>query len=193
MSDGESCHPSGELLIVFILGMDFAHVMNGYRYHTKYDHIDYLPPASLQRTGDNILALVKLIANSDQLANTKEFANGRMVFFDFLGFFFVVYSQFFGQILNVVVAIASVAISYYFLKTKGDLNVCETNPNIPMTELDCSPKREQSMSGNGATSEGTQSVVDATPVECQSDVKLTSEPMHANSCTDRFALSHDIN
>lgn len=52
-------------------GMDFAHVMNGYRYHTKYDHIDYIPEAVLQRTGDNILALVKLIANSDQLANTK--------------------------------------------------------------------------------------------------------------------------
>lgn len=51
--------------------MDFAHVFNGYRYHTKYDHIDYLPPSVLQRTGDNILALVKIIANSDELSNTK--------------------------------------------------------------------------------------------------------------------------
>lgn len=52
------------------LGMDFAHVMNGYRYHTKYDHIDYIPAPVLQRTGDNILSLVKLIANSDILAHT---------------------------------------------------------------------------------------------------------------------------
>lgn len=51
--------------------MDFAHVLNGYRYHTKYDHIDYLAPAVLQRTGDNILALVKQIANSDELTNTE--------------------------------------------------------------------------------------------------------------------------
>lgn len=51
--------------------MDFAHVMNGYRYHTKYDHIDYLPTEVLQRTGENILALVKIIASSDELANTK--------------------------------------------------------------------------------------------------------------------------
>ena len=51
--------------------MDFAHVMNGYRYHTKYDHIDYIPMGVLQRTGDNILNLVKIIANSDELANTK--------------------------------------------------------------------------------------------------------------------------
>lgn len=52
-------------------GMDFAHVMNGYRYHTKYDHIDYIPAGALQRTGSNILALVQIIANSDELANTK--------------------------------------------------------------------------------------------------------------------------
>lgn len=54
-----------------IEGMDFAHVTNGFRYHTKYDHIDYLPPAVLQRTGDNILALVKKMANSDELTNTQ--------------------------------------------------------------------------------------------------------------------------
>lgn len=52
-------------------GMDFAHVMHGYRYHTKYDHIDYIPPEALQRTGTNVLELVRIIANSDELANTK--------------------------------------------------------------------------------------------------------------------------
>lgn len=52
-------------------GMDFAHVLNGYRYHTKYDHIDYISPGALQRTGTNILALVRIIASSDELANTK--------------------------------------------------------------------------------------------------------------------------
>lgn len=50
--------------------MDFAHNMYGYRYHTKYDHIDYLSPAVLQRTGDNILALVRKLASSDELTNT---------------------------------------------------------------------------------------------------------------------------
>lgn len=51
--------------------MDFAHVFNGYRYHTKYDHIDYLVPEVLQRTGDNVLALVKTMANADELTNTE--------------------------------------------------------------------------------------------------------------------------
>lgn len=53
-----------------IPGMDFAHVFNGYRYHTKFDHINYIPSGVLQRTGDNILALVKQMANSDELTNT---------------------------------------------------------------------------------------------------------------------------
>lgn len=44
-------------------------IINRYRYHTKYDHIDYLPSPVLQRTGDNILALVRRMANSDELIN----------------------------------------------------------------------------------------------------------------------------
>ena len=62
-------------------GMDFAHVFNGYRYHTKYDHIDYLPPIVLQRTGDNVLALVKRIANSDELTNTEVLDKNKVVSF----------------------------------------------------------------------------------------------------------------
>lgn len=54
-----------------IPGMDFAHVKDGFRYHTKYDDIDFIQPGALQRTGDNILNLVKIISNSDKLANTE--------------------------------------------------------------------------------------------------------------------------
>lgn len=52
-------------------GLDLAHPMNGYRYHTKYDHIDYIPQPCLQRTGDNVLGLVRSIANSEQLSDIK--------------------------------------------------------------------------------------------------------------------------
>lgn len=54
-----------------IPGMDYAHVINGYRYHTKWDHIDFIPFEVLQRTGDNILAMTKALANSDKLENTE--------------------------------------------------------------------------------------------------------------------------
>lgn len=52
-----------------IPGMNFAHVINGYRYHTKYDHIDYIPRSVLQHTGDNILELTKFIVNWEELGN----------------------------------------------------------------------------------------------------------------------------
>lgn len=56
-----------------LTGLDLAHPMNGYRYHTKYDHIDYISMACLQRTGENVLELVKNIANSEELGNIEVF------------------------------------------------------------------------------------------------------------------------
>ncbi|XP_053679531.1 endoplasmic reticulum metallopeptidase 1-like [Anopheles nili] len=93
-----------------IPGLDFAHIFNGYRYHTRYDSVQYLSPAVLQRTGDNMLALVRLIANGEQLARTAELAPGRTVFFDFLGLVFVTYSSLEGALLNVIVSIAGVLV-----------------------------------------------------------------------------------
>lgn len=42
-----------------------------------------------------------------------------MVYFDFIGFFFIAYSEGTGQLLNILVAIASVVVSYYLLQAKG--------------------------------------------------------------------------
>lgn len=56
---------------IYVTGLDLAHPMNGYRYHTKYDHIDYISKPCLQRTGDNVLGLVQNIANSEQLSDVK--------------------------------------------------------------------------------------------------------------------------
>lgn len=42
-----------------------------------------------------------------------------MVYFDFIGFFFVAYAESTGHLLNIVVAIASVLVSYYLLQAKG--------------------------------------------------------------------------
>lgn len=47
-------------------GLDFAYVINGQRYHTKFDSIDYLPSGSIQHTGYNILELTKTLADSDE-------------------------------------------------------------------------------------------------------------------------------
>ncbi|XP_065085133.1 endoplasmic reticulum metallopeptidase 1-like [Ochlerotatus camptorhynchus] len=99
-------------------GMDFAHVADGYRYHTKFDNIDYLSVAVLQRTGDNILSLTREMINSDELANSgkKETATGNSVFFDYLGLFFVSYSAGTGQVVNMLVSILAVLFPLYGLK-----------------------------------------------------------------------------
>ncbi|XP_050068625.1 endoplasmic reticulum metallopeptidase 1-like [Anopheles maculipalpis] len=96
----------------FIPGLDLAHIFNGYRYHTRYDSVKYLEPAVLQRTGDNILSLTRLLANGDQLARSvdESFSDARMVFFDFLGMFFVSYSAIEGTVLNIVVSIAGLVV-----------------------------------------------------------------------------------
>lgn len=52
-----------------LAGFDFAHATKGYRYHTKFDSIDYLTPGVLQRTGENMLHLVLSLANSNELGN----------------------------------------------------------------------------------------------------------------------------
>lgn len=50
-----------------IAGLDFAHALKGYRYHTKFDSINYLTPGVLQRTGENMLNLVLSLSNSKEL------------------------------------------------------------------------------------------------------------------------------
>ena len=48
-----------------IPGLDIAYMKNGYVYHTKYDTEAAIPPGSIQRAGDNVLAVVKHLLNSE--------------------------------------------------------------------------------------------------------------------------------
>lgn len=48
-----------------IPGLDLAYMTNGYVYHTKYDTEEVIPLGSIQRAGDNVLAVVKHLANSE--------------------------------------------------------------------------------------------------------------------------------
>ncbi|XP_052903581.1 endoplasmic reticulum metallopeptidase 1-like [Anopheles moucheti] len=96
-----------------IPGLDFAHIFNGYRYHTRFDSVQYLSPAVLQRTGDNILSLVRLLANGDQLARSTEKSEGSMVFFDFLGLLFISYSAIEGTVLNIAVSISGILVGFW--------------------------------------------------------------------------------
>jgi hypothetical protein len=108
---------------LFILGLDFAWSQNGYVYHTKFDNVRQIPLGTLQRTGENILALTLGIANSDKMANTKKYASGNLVFFDFLGAFVVRWSEDIGLFINTFAVAVSVYCLFKTMKasiTKGE-------------------------------------------------------------------------
>ncbi|XP_015019250.2 endoplasmic reticulum metallopeptidase 1 isoform X1 [Drosophila mojavensis] len=90
-----------------IPGLDLAQCFNGYVYHTKYDLIDVIPRESLQNTGDNVLSLVRGLANATELSDKSAPVMGHAVFFDFLGLYFIHYSETTGIILNLAIAIAT--------------------------------------------------------------------------------------
>eukprot|EP00094_Tigriopus_californicus_P008285 TCALIF_07981-PA protein Name:"Similar to ermp1 Endoplasmic reticulum metallopeptidase 1 (Xenopus laevis)" AED:0.31 eAED:0.31 QI:0/0.9/0.90/0.90/1/1/11/658/673 len=95
-----------------IPGLDIAYMKNGYVYHTKYDTEEMIPPGSIQRAGDNILALVRHLANAEILSHTQDAKDGSVVFFDILGMLLVHYPEHLGYVINLIVVGFSLAATY---------------------------------------------------------------------------------
>ncbi|KAF7664643.1 hypothetical protein LDENG_00170900 [Lucifuga dentata] len=100
-----------------IPGIDLAFIENGFIYHTKYDTADRILTDSIQRAGDNILAVLKYLVTSEKLADSSEYRHGNMVFFDLLGVVVVAYPARVGTILNYMVAAAA----FLYLAKKASL------------------------------------------------------------------------
>ncbi len=66
-----------------IPGMNFAFIDGPAHYHTSLDTLENLSPASLQHHGDNALAAVRGLANSE-VSSVGNPPRGQAVFFDFL-------------------------------------------------------------------------------------------------------------
>ncbi|KAJ0174396.1 hypothetical protein K1T71_010542 [Dendrolimus kikuchii] len=66
-------------------GLDLAWSSDGYVYHTRLDTAERVPLGSLQRTGDNVLALARALLASGRLATEVELTARQPVFFDVLG------------------------------------------------------------------------------------------------------------
>uniref|UniRef100_A0A673YA56 Endoplasmic reticulum metallopeptidase 1 n=1 Tax=Salmo trutta TaxID=8032 RepID=A0A673YA56_SALTR len=90
-----------------IPGIDLAFIENGFLYHTKYDTSDRILTDSIQRAGDNILAVLKHLVMSEELADSSEYRHGNMVFFDLLGMVVVAYPARVGTIINYMTAMAT--------------------------------------------------------------------------------------
>ncbi|XP_030625487.1 endoplasmic reticulum metallopeptidase 1-like [Chanos chanos] len=90
-----------------IPGIDLAFIENGFIYHTKYDTPDRILTDSIQRAGDNILAVLKHLVMSEMLADSSDYRHGNMVFFDLLGVVVVAYPAQVGTIINYMAAMAT--------------------------------------------------------------------------------------
>lgn len=88
-----------------IPGMDFAYSTNGYVYHTKHDRQEIVPDGTLQHTGDNILALVRALANAEELNDPESYMDDSAVFFDFMNWFMVYYTRYESVIVNSVIIV----------------------------------------------------------------------------------------
>ncbi|NXC84556.1 ERMP1 metallopeptidase, partial [Cercotrichas coryphoeus] len=95
-------------------GIDLAFIENGYIYHTEYDTSDRILTDSIQRAGDNILAVLKYLATSEKLAKSFEYRHGNVVFFDILGLFVLAYPARVGTIMNYITA----AVAFFYLSKK---------------------------------------------------------------------------
>ena len=91
-----------------IPGLDIAFVADGYVYHTEYDTSHRIPLGSIQRAGDNILAIVRHVAQSEALADTSAHSGGGSVFFDIIGIVFIHYSEMVGVIINLTTVLWAV-------------------------------------------------------------------------------------
>ena len=102
-----------------------AHAYNGYIYHTKYDNFQNLQRGTYQTTGDNVLALTWALANAEELKNPQAYAEGHSVYYDFLGWFLVSYTETTGIIINSITsafAIILVGLSIFLMAKEAQNN-----------------------------------------------------------------------
>ncbi|XP_050311953.1 endoplasmic reticulum metallopeptidase 1 isoform X2 [Anthonomus grandis grandis] len=97
-----------------VVGVDMAYTSDGYRYHTKYDGFDNIPSGSYQHGGDNVLSLVKSLADAPEMTENMT-STEASVYFDVLGWFFIHYTNTTAMIVNYVVMALSLAVFVFSL------------------------------------------------------------------------------
>ncbi|GAB5585290.1 hypothetical protein Unana1_00190 [Umbelopsis nana] len=73
-----------------LTGIDMALYKNSYLYHTHLDLPKYLQPGSIQHLGENVLAITRHLVQNTTLTDIER--TNQVVYFDFYGKFFLVYS-----------------------------------------------------------------------------------------------------
>ncbi|EDV56334.2 endoplasmic reticulum metallopeptidase 1 [Drosophila erecta] len=91
-------------------GLDLAGCYNGFVYHTKFDRFKVISRGALQNTGDNVFSLVRSISNAEEMYDTEAHSKGHSVFFDYLGLFFVYYTESTGTALNISFSLGAILV-----------------------------------------------------------------------------------
>ena len=84
----------------------------------RYDVPSAIPDASIQRAGENVLAIVCEVSTSPLLEDPGEDRHGKLVFFDLFGKTVIIYPERVAAILNTLVGIAAL-VSVYFGTSRG--------------------------------------------------------------------------
>lgn len=112
-----------------IPGLDLAYAYNDYVYHTRYDDIDMIEDGTYQHTGDNVLGIVRAMANADEIEEKSgERSEGKAVFFDVFGLFLVNYSETTGIIVNMIISVAAlvtIALSVWLMQRTAAISAPE--------------------------------------------------------------------
>ncbi len=88
------------MLKSIFIGLDLAYFTNGYVYHTKYDDLQQISLGTVQRAGENLLALVLKLAQSEWPSDRDP--SDTIIFFDYLGLFMISFSNMTWHLLNIV-------------------------------------------------------------------------------------------
>ncbi|CAH4032462.1 unnamed protein product [Pieris brassicae] len=100
-----------------ISGVDLAWNSNGYVYHTSLDTADKVPRATLQRTGDNVLALAHGLLSNERLEAAAERTRAP-VYFDVVGRV-VILARAPAAFVATILALATVVLKLYLSATQA--------------------------------------------------------------------------
>ena len=98
-----------------------------------------IPDSCIQRAGENVLALLKEIANSPFLADPGADRHGKVVFFDILGLTAVTFPERIASIFNILVALAVIASIYFGVSGQGETGQKNQGNNRTLPAADIYP------------------------------------------------------
>ena len=85
-------------------------------FNIRYDVPSAIPDGSIQRAGDNVLALLQAVVDSPYLSNpSAEDLVGKNVFFDILGLLGVVYPEKVAIVINMTLVLLVAVLMIYDL------------------------------------------------------------------------------